>query len=62
MGYYIKYLGGLFTMTRNKIFSALLRLTGVAAMFSAALVANRVCTFLVHQEEEPEAVRKLRKF
>ena len=32
------------------------------ALYSAEIVANFGCWFVLHQKPEPEAVRKLRKF
>jgi len=39
-----------------------IQLTIFCAFASAMLIANLNCFFLVHQEKEPEEVRKLRKF
>lgn len=39
-----------------------MKMVGCCALACATLIANFNCLFLVHQEEEPEAVRNLRKF
>lgn len=47
---------------RQHIMSFAMRWMGCIAMFGAVLIANRSCHAIVHQEEEPETVQKLRKF
>ena len=47
---------------KNKITTIAMRITSGAAMFCAVLLANLQCPWLIHQDKEPEAVRKLRKF
>ena len=42
--------------------TALMQMTSYCALTCASLVANFACPFIFHQEEEPEAVRKLRRF
>ena len=39
-----------------------MQVVSYCAMACATLVANLHCLFILHQGEEPEAVRKLRKF
>ena len=39
-----------------------MQVVGYCTLFCTTLIANFNCQFLLHQEEEPEAVRKLRKF
>ena len=44
-------------------FKAILpQITGGVAMLCAVMAANVGCKFLFHQEKEPEAVKKLRRF
>ena len=47
---------------KNRVMTLAMRLTSGAAMFCAVIVANLQCIWLLHQDKEPEAVRKLRKF
>lgn len=47
---------------RNKIMTFLMSAVSCAAMFCAVMIANTMCPFLSYQDEEPEAVRKLRRF
>ena len=40
----------------------LMQAVACCAMACASLIANFQCVFFFHQEEEPQAVRNLRKF
>jgi cyclic lactone autoinducer peptide len=47
---------------KNKFMKLAMFLVGNAAMLTAVLEVNRACPHFFHQEQEPESVRKLRKF
>ncbi|MCL2222627.1 MAG: cyclic lactone autoinducer peptide [Oscillospiraceae bacterium] len=47
---------------KNKIKIAITHILGSVALLSAVLIVNHACPFFIHQEKEPEEVRKLRKF
>ena len=47
---------------KNKMMSTIMRLVSCAAMFSAVVIANSFCPLVSYQEQEPAAVRNLRKF
>ena len=42
--------------------TTVMQVVSYCALASATLVANLHCVLFWHQEQEPEAVRKLRKF
>jgi len=42
--------------------TTLMHVVSCCALACATLIANFNCIFLIHQEKEPEVVRKLRRF